>query len=200
MVYPLPPAPTAESAGGAGTLSLDVRFACVRTGGTTMLRLAVAHEGGGAAIIQCDDMALAGQVLTDLSTFLSITSLESLIDFPQSLTAFGSTLTRLQELSTLRSRLSGDLAESTGGVKVLVLRAEDARVRGDMRGVQACVGGVGGHSTCTDRCIVDITTYGSWLSHTLSTCTVSHTPHTHSPTHAPSPGTMRSSGASWQSW
>ena len=57
-------------------------------------------------------------------------------DFPLQLEPFAGTLRKLSELTALRSSLSGDLAESTASLKASVLRAEDARVRGEMPGVR----------------------------------------------------------------
>ena len=101
-----------------------------------MLRVAMAHENGGVAVVQCDDMALAGDVIADLAAFLGVAYLEVVCDFPLQMEPFEATLRRLSELSALRSSLSGDLAESMGSVKAAVLRAEDARVRGEMGGVR----------------------------------------------------------------
>lgn len=44
-------------------LALDLRFACVRDGGRSMLRIAVSGENGGQSVIQCDDMEVCGAVL-----------------------------------------------------------------------------------------------------------------------------------------
>ena len=62
--------------------------------------------------------------------------LEVVCDFPLQLEPFAGTLRKLSELTALRSSLSGDLAESTASLKASVLRAEDARVRGEMPGVR----------------------------------------------------------------
>jgi Ciliary BBSome complex subunit 2, C-terminal len=74
--------------------------------------------------------------LKDLCGFLGISAMESQIDFPVQLEAFSGTLQRLSELNALRSRLTGDLAEATGRLKSNLVRAEDARVRGDIKGVR----------------------------------------------------------------
>ena len=44
---------------------------------------------------------------------------------------------RVSELTQLRGTLRGSLAEGVGGLKGVVVRAEDARVRGDMVGVKS---------------------------------------------------------------
>jgi hypothetical protein len=125
-----PPPPSAAS------LSLDARFACARTLGSTMLRIACAHESGGACVIQCEDMALAGEVLQDLAGFLGVGALESQCCFPGAQAALGVALGRLGELTALRGRLAGEAGEGAGLLKGSVMRGEEARVRGDMGGVR----------------------------------------------------------------
>lgn len=127
------------------SIALDVRFLCARSGGRAMLRIAMASsDAGGALIIQTDDMALAGEVVSDLAAHLSITNMDALADFPGPLAALEATLVRVNTLSALRARITNGLAEATGSVKAAVVRAEDSRLRGDMRGVAAHYADLGG--------------------------------------------------------
>ena len=118
-------------------LALDARFLCARTLGRTSLRIAVYKTSGGAIVVQADDWALAGEVVQDFALFFGIPSLSVTCDFPSHLRALEATLGRLAELTALRSRITGELAGATGGVKGALLRAEDARLRGDPGGSRA---------------------------------------------------------------
>jgi len=81
-------------------------------------------------------MALAGEVLQDLAGYLGLSSLESMCDFPSAFLAMHAALGRVGELTLLRGSLVGGLAEGVGGLKGVVVRSEDARVRGDWAGVK----------------------------------------------------------------
>ncbi len=101
-----------------------------------MLRIAVQSEHGGPSVIQCEDMEVAGLVLQDMASFLGLTSLESTADFPADFDAVRAAIGRLAEATAVRTKLTGEMAEGVGLVKVGVIQAEDARLRLDMRGMR----------------------------------------------------------------
>ena len=53
-------------------------------------------------------------------------------DFPSELEQLGSILERVEEYHATRQRLSADMADHSGVIRTLVVRAEDARLMFDM--------------------------------------------------------------------
>jgi Bardet-Biedl syndrome 2 protein len=77
-------------------------------------------------------MGLAGDVVQDLCHALDVSELETECDFPDEFEELGKTLDAVTELNALRMRLTAEMADSTNEVKALIIRAEDARMLGDM--------------------------------------------------------------------
>lgn len=128
-VFPVRPDQVAVST--SGVPALEARFLSLRTG--VGVSISVDHEHGGHLTLSCDDMALAGEMLQDLSSYLALSEVESVADFPDEMAAFRKTLTRMEECTAIRNRLTGDSAVASGAVKALVIQAEDARLLADMR-------------------------------------------------------------------
>ena len=154
-------APPAELFGPAADvvlspLALDLRFISIRDGGSSMLRIAVTHgrkaetaETSSSSssssssiptswgIIQAQDMQLAGEVLQDLSSFLGITRLSSTCYFPTEFEKLAEALDRGSQCSTIRNKLAAEMAEAVGQAKSLIVQAEDARLRSDMKSMRS---------------------------------------------------------------
>jgi len=151
-------APPAELFGPAADLvlsplALDLRFISIRDGGSSMLRIAVTHgrkaetaETSSSSsssiptswgIIQAQDMQLAGEILQDLSSFLGITRLSSTCYFPTEFEKLAEALDRVSQCSTIRNKLAAEMAEAVGQAKSLVVQAEDARLRSDMKSMRS---------------------------------------------------------------
>jgi hypothetical protein len=130
------PLPALLDGSNAASLALDVRFVCLRDGGRSLLRIAVQSEHGGPAVVQCEDLELAGAVVHDLAAHLSLATLESTADFPADFAAVREAIARLAEATAVRTKLTGEMAEGVGIVKVGVIQAEDARLRCDMGGMR----------------------------------------------------------------
>ncbi|KAI8467845.1 MAG: ciliary BBSome complex subunit 2 [Monoraphidium minutum] len=120
--------------------------------------------GGGSALqvtILTDDMDLAGDLVQDLAAYLGLEDLASRASFPAAMDAFKATLAqargagrgaawrcalaqlaaaqapaRVDELSAARGELAADAADAAALLKLLVVRAEDARLLGDMAGMR----------------------------------------------------------------
>ncbi|KAG5189518.1 ciliary BBSome complex subunit 2 [Tribonema minus] len=128
----------------AGPAEVAARFcavACGAAGGRAgaLLWVGARRAAEGAQVqVRCDRLDLAGEVVQDLATYLKVTDLESVADFPEELGVFRRVLSSVDELNALRQRLGADTADVTHGVKSLVVRAEDARILGDMGVMRRC--------------------------------------------------------------
>lgn len=132
-----PPPPGGQlMPGGPGPAPfLEARFIHLRTGKALVISVSNEHYGG-LCHIRSDEMALCGELLTDLCSYLGIRELSTRCDFPEELGEFSRTLERMHELSQHRSKLTGDSAASAGEVKALVIQGEDARLLADMTSVR----------------------------------------------------------------
>lgn len=129
-----------KSQAGAGVPSLSLSFRCSRTG--SLLRMEASSEQPGSTFtITCDSLDLAGELVQDLAAYLNIRELETVAVFPSQLEAFKrNTLDRLELLQSQRVKQTGDSAAGAAAVRTLVVRAEDARLLGDLPGVRRFYG------------------------------------------------------------
>ena len=77
-------------------------------------------------------MELAGELVQDLCRYFKLDELESTAHFPGDMESFRNVLTLVADYNAQRLKLTADMADTSQRVKVLVVRAEDARVLGDM--------------------------------------------------------------------
>jgi len=82
--------------------------------------------------IRVGDMEVAGELVQDLCRYLKLDELESTASFPQEMESFRTVLSLVAEYNAQRLKMTADMADTSQRVKVLVVRAEDARVLGDM--------------------------------------------------------------------
>lgn len=116
-----------EAAVEVGTKFPSLRVVSLRTG----RRLTVSMENG-LVCLQTDEMELAGDLVQDLCSYLQLTELESEADFPAEMSAFQEVLQRVDELNAVRLKMTADMADSSNLIKQLVIRAEDARMLGEI--------------------------------------------------------------------
>ena len=114
--------------------TLSVGFTSLRDGKALWLRLT--QEGGGTVQILTEDIELAGEVLQDLCAFLQITELESLAEFPQEMETFRAVLLRVDDYNAARIKMTAEMADTSQLAKTLVIKAEDARILGDIRSMR----------------------------------------------------------------
>ena len=117
----------------------DVRlgFLCLRDGG----RLLVETDARAAEmVIRADSMEAAGDFVQEMCAKLDIDELESVVDFPDDVEAFGEVLDRVDDRNAARSRLVADVADGSNAVKTYVIKAEDARILGDMNAMRRMYG------------------------------------------------------------
>lgn len=97
------------------------------------LVIAYSPDNGGKITIRTDSMELAAEIVQALAADLGVRELESLADFPAEMTAFQEVLMRVDEYNAIRLKLTAEMADSSNLVKTLVIKAEDARILGDMK-------------------------------------------------------------------
>merc|ERR1719162_2963204 len=78
----------------------------------------------------------AGEVLQDLCTFLQISELESVAEFPAEMEAFRAVLLRVDDYNAARIKMSAEMADSSNLAKTLVIKAEDARILEDIKSMR----------------------------------------------------------------
>lgn len=115
---------------------LDRAFISLRNGGA--LRIQMTPEQGGTMRILTDDMELAGDVLQEMTAALGVHELESSADFPLQMEAFRAVLLKVDEFNAARLKMTAEMADSSHAAKTLVIKAEDARILGDIAAVRSC--------------------------------------------------------------
>ncbi|CAF0727160.1 unnamed protein product [Rotaria sp. Silwood1] len=108
--------------------SLYVTFLCVRTD----LKLVIKMQNNGQVRIQIDDMELAGNIIQSLGKFLKIEDLQTSGDFPQEFEILEQVFYQIEEYQAARQRISSDMAEHASIIRNFLIRAEDARLIGDI--------------------------------------------------------------------
>lgn len=89
-------------------------------------------EADGHVQILCDDMDLCGDIVQSLSEYLGLDDLPSTCDFPEEFSKIEELLARADDLQTVRQRLSAEMADHSGIIRSLIVRAEDSRLMMDM--------------------------------------------------------------------
>ena len=114
---------------------IDDAFISLRDGKLLWLRMT--PEAGGTMHIFTEDMELAGDVLQDLCSALQVVEMEALAEFPQEMDTFQSVLLRVDEYNATRLALTAEMADQSNAAKTLVIKAEDARILADIKGMRA---------------------------------------------------------------
>jgi len=116
--------------GVSGSEGLHLNFVSLRDG--RPLGFSFTPENGGKMVIACQDMELAAEVVQDLCAYLQVSELESIAEFPEEMNLFRDVLMRVDDYNATRLKLTAEMADSSNMVKSLVIKAEDARILGDM--------------------------------------------------------------------
>ncbi|XP_037069324.1 Bardet-Biedl syndrome 2 protein homolog [Pollicipes pollicipes] len=111
---------------------IDVTMSSLRTCRPLQLQM----KQSGQVTIRVDDMELAGDIIQALATFLKAEDIQSEADFPAELEQLERTLSKVVEYQSVRERLSAEMADYSGIIRSLVVRAEDARLMADMRSMK----------------------------------------------------------------
>lgn len=103
---------------------LKLSLVCLRDG----LPLIVTFYNDSSILIQTDNIELAGNLVQAIAQFMNITNLDSTASFPATVVSIRELFEKLQGLQESANVLRTDLALKINLAKMLVLRAEDARI------------------------------------------------------------------------
>ncbi|KAE8738435.1 hypothetical protein FOCC_FOCC016086 [Frankliniella occidentalis] len=117
-----------EASGG----SLSVSFTALRDGSL----LNISMHPAGRVVISTPNMTLAGDLVQSLASFLNLSNLQVIAEFPDELAHLGEWLEKVSNLQEVRIQLGADLAHRAGLVRNLIVRAEDARLLPDLKSMR----------------------------------------------------------------
>lgn len=88
-------------------------------------------------IVRVNNMGTAGEILQDIANFLGVKELESVAEFPIEFQHFEDVFQKMENLRSTRHKMSADMADSSQMIKALVIKAEDARILANMKGMRS---------------------------------------------------------------
>eukprot|EP00357_Protocruzia_adherens_P016107 CAMPEP_0115029300 /NCGR_PEP_ID=MMETSP0216-20121206/36898_1 /TAXON_ID=223996 /ORGANISM="Protocruzia adherens, Strain Boccale" /LENGTH=730 /DNA_ID=CAMNT_0002405817 /DNA_START=80 /DNA_END=2272 /DNA_ORIENTATION=- len=109
---------------------LDLKFLCLRDGSN--LQILMTQDKGGSITVRTDNVELAGDLIQDIASFMGLDTLEVAADMPHEIEELKQTLDDVERYSSVRTHLTGNIAEAATSVKTVIVRAEDARIQRDM--------------------------------------------------------------------
>ena len=83
--------------------------------------------------IRFHDMDFVGEVIQHMAHTLGVSELACSANFVEEMKEFQKTLYQVDDYNGIRLKLTAEMADNSGLVKNLVIKAEDARILGDMR-------------------------------------------------------------------
>ncbi|XP_061177268.1 Bardet-Biedl syndrome 2 protein homolog isoform X2 [Saccostrea echinata] len=107
---------------------LNVAFMSLRGSGPLFLKM----EAQGLMTIKTEDMDLAGDIIQSLCQFLNIDDMQVTADFPEEMEKLRQILVKVDEFHAVRQKLTAEMADHSNLIRSMVVRAEDARLMGDM--------------------------------------------------------------------
>lgn len=110
--------------------ALNVAFINLYDGKSLIIDINTQLEG--KVLIKTDSMEVAGDIVQDLCSIMNITDLESSADFPKEMEELKLVIKKVNDYNEVRLHLAADMAEAIRNAKVFVVKAEDARILGDM--------------------------------------------------------------------
>nr|BCL66089.1 Bardet-Biedl syndrome 2 protein [Volvox africanus] len=126
---------TLKSTAAGRNDTLEAYFLCLRD--RMPLGIKAVPVGGSVQItVRTDNMDMAGELVGDLAAYLGLTDLSSTVDFPLAMKSFKEVLNAVDEHNITRLRMNADMADSSNVIKQLIIKAEDARILGDMRAMR----------------------------------------------------------------
>ncbi|PNF42357.1 hypothetical protein B7P43_G03680 [Cryptotermes secundus] len=111
---------------------LNITFLSLRDNTEVTLSM----ESSGHMEISTRNMALAGDIIQSLATFLNLQELQVSANFPEEQEKIGELLQKVSALQDVRLRLGAEMADHSGLIRSLVVRAEDARHLDDMKSMR----------------------------------------------------------------
>ncbi|KAK6620400.1 hypothetical protein RUM44_006801 [Polyplax serrata] len=95
--------------------------------------LALTMDQSGRITIKTDNMALAGDLIQSLATYLNLTQLKSNANFPKEEQNCVELLEKLSELESVKNKLNLELSEKSNLIRNLLIRSEDTRLLKDWK-------------------------------------------------------------------
>ncbi|XP_062616260.1 Bardet-Biedl syndrome 2 protein homolog [Saccostrea cucullata] len=111
---------------------LNVAFMSLRGSGPLFLKM----EAQGLMTIKTEDMDLAGDIIQSLCQFLNIDDMQVTADFPEEMEKLRQILVKVDEFHAVRQKLTAEMADHSNLIRSMVVRAEDARLMGDMKNMR----------------------------------------------------------------
>ncbi|XP_062922754.1 Bardet-Biedl syndrome 2 protein homolog [Mobula hypostoma] len=107
---------------------LEVCFISLRDGGKLIIKMNI----NGEVAIRTEDIDLAGEIIQSLTSFLAIEDLQVEADFPAYFEELRQVLVQVDGYHSVHQKLTAEMADHSNLVRSLLIRAEDARLMGDM--------------------------------------------------------------------
>ncbi|XP_054160057.1 Bardet-Biedl syndrome 2 protein homolog [Oppia nitens] len=111
--------------------TLDISFVSLRDGSP----LALEMDGRtGELTVRTDNIELAGDIVQSLVyEYLGIEDMSSTASFPVEVDKLKKFVNQVEELQNVRQRLAAEIADNSVAIRELVVRAEDARLIGEIK-------------------------------------------------------------------
>ncbi|XP_069757157.1 BBSome complex member BBS2 [Narcine bancroftii] len=107
---------------------LEVCFMSLRDDGQLNMKMNI----NGEVTIQTEDIDLAGEIIQSLASFLAVEDLQVEADFPGYFEKLRQILVQVDSYHSMHQMLTAAMADHSNQVRNLLIRAEDARLMGDM--------------------------------------------------------------------
>ncbi|XP_078067235.1 BBSome complex member BBS2 isoform X1 [Mustelus asterias] len=114
------------------SMPLEVCFTSLRDGG----QLSIKMDTNGEVTIGTEDIDLAGELIQSMASFLAIEDLQVEADFPAYFEELRQILVQVDDYHSVHQKLTAEMADHSNLVRSLMIRAEDARLMGDMRSMK----------------------------------------------------------------
>eukprot|EP01017_Pseudomicrothorax_dubius_P048230 TRINITY_DN8747_c0_g1_i1.p1 TRINITY_DN8747_c0_g1~~TRINITY_DN8747_c0_g1_i1.p1 ORF type:complete len:390 (-),score=93.20 TRINITY_DN8747_c0_g1_i1:57-1154(-) len=111
--------------------SLEVSF--IKLSDNTPLIISIPKNENGRITIKTDSLDIAGEIIQDICSFMSINELESTANFPFEIEELKKTIQIVNDANSARLHMTADMAESVSNIKAFMVKAEDARFLLDMK-------------------------------------------------------------------
>ncbi|XP_060066741.1 Bardet-Biedl syndrome 2 protein homolog [Ylistrum balloti] len=112
--------------------NLHFSFLSLRGSGPLVFKM----EASGQVTLLTDDMDTAGDVIQNLANFLNMEDLQVTADFPAEIENLKEVLLKVDEYNVVRQKLTAEMADHSNLIRSMVVRAEDARLMGDMKNMR----------------------------------------------------------------
>ncbi|KAL8584830.1 hypothetical protein ACOMHN_037535 [Nucella lapillus] len=118
--------------GWRGEGDVNVAFMSLQGSGPIVFKM---NQSGQVAVMT-EDMDLAGDIIQALAQFLNVEDLLTTANFPIEIETLKQILIKVDEFHRVRQKLTAEMADHSNLIRSMVVRAEDARLMGDMRSMR----------------------------------------------------------------